>query len=93
MQAAITPDSVVRFLIHFEQVAMQEDAALLRDMIDERACFRLNDGDSVGREALQAAFEKTWRADPTVKKARFYRSDIVVLSTDQCYLSRFPKLP
>jgi hypothetical protein len=27
-------------------------------------------------------FEKTWRGDPTVRKARFYLSDVVVLTTD-----------
>jgi len=70
------------FLHHFEEVAMKEDFGLLRDMLDERAYFRFNDGDFVGREAIQAVFEKTWRGDPTLKKARFYLSDIVVLTTD-----------
>ena len=82
MQASVTVESVVQFLNHFEDVAMKEDFNLLRDMIDERAYFRFNDGDFVGRQAIQAAFEKTWRGDPTVRKARFYLSDIVVLSTD-----------
>jgi ketosteroid isomerase-like protein len=83
MEAGITADSVVRFLNHFEEVAMKEDFGLLKDMIDERAYFRFNDGDFVGRQAIQAVFEKTWRGDPAVKKARFYLSDIVVLSTDK----------
>lgn len=83
MQAAVSAESVVQFLHHFEEVAMKEDFSLLRDMIDEQAYFRFNDGDFVGRQAIQAAFEKTWRADPTVKKARFYLSDITVLTTDQ----------
>lgn len=61
---------------------MKEDFTLLQDMIDEHAYFRFNDGDFVGRKAIQAVFEKTWRADPTVKKARFYLSDIVVLTVD-----------
>jgi ketosteroid isomerase-like protein len=82
MQASLTVESVVQFLNHFEEVAMKEDFGLLRDMIDERAYFRFNDGDFVGRQAIQAVFEKTWRGDPTVKKARFYLSDIVVLTTD-----------
>ena len=82
MQASVTVESVVQFLNHFEDVAMKEDFNLLRDMIDERAYFRFNDGDFVGRQAIQAAFEKTWRGDPTVRKARFYLSDIVVLTTD-----------
>ena len=82
MEAPVTPESVVRFLNHFEELAMKEDFGLLKDLIDERAYFRFNDGDFVGRTAIQAVFEKTWRGDPTVKKARFYLSDIVVLMTD-----------
>ncbi len=83
MEASVTVESVERFLHHFEEVAMKEDFSLLQDMIDERAYFRFNDGDFVGRKAIQAAFEKTWRGDPTVKKARFYLTDIVVLTTDR----------
>lgn len=64
MKSSVTEASVVRFLNHFEDVAMKEDIALLRDMIDDRAYFRFNDGDFVGRQAIQAAFEKTWRGDP-----------------------------
>ncbi len=83
MDASVTADSVVRFLNHFEDVAVKEDFSLLQDMIDERAYFRFNDGDFVGRKAIQAVFEKTWQGDPMVKKARFYLSDIVVLTTDK----------
>ena len=82
MQSTVTAESVIRFLNHFEDVAMKEDFSLLEDMIDERAYFRFNDGDFVGRQAIRASFEKTWKGDPTVKKARFYLSDIVVLTTD-----------
>ncbi|MBM3525597.1 MAG: hypothetical protein FJX57_21825, partial [Alphaproteobacteria bacterium] len=78
MPEPITTESVVNFLIEFERLAEQEDFALIREYIDERAYFRFNDGDFVGREAIQAVFEKTWRGDPTVRKARFYLSDIVV---------------
>ena len=83
METSITADSVVWFLNHFEEIAMKEDFSLLQDMIDEKAYFRFNDGDFVGRKAIQAVFEKTWKGDPTVKKARFYLSDIVVLTTDK----------
>jgi ketosteroid isomerase-like protein len=82
MEPSVTPESVVRFLHHFEEVAMKEDFDLLEEMIDERAYFRFNDGDFIGRKLIRAAFEKTWKGDPTVKKARFYLSDIVVLTTD-----------
>lgn len=83
MEADVTAESVVRFLNHFEEVAMKEDFSLLEDMIDEQAYFRFNDGDFIGRKAIRAVFEKTWKGDPTVKKARFYLSDIVVLATDR----------
>ena len=79
----VTTESVTSFLNHFEALAEKEDFELIKDFIDERAYFRFNDGDFVGRQAIQAAFERTWRGDPTVKKARFYLTDISVLATDQ----------
>lgn len=81
--ARVTEESVLRFLHRFEEVALQEDFDLLEDMIDERAFFRFNDGDHVGRAAVRAAFEKTWRGDPTVMKADFYLTDVVVLTSDE----------
>jgi hypothetical protein len=80
--ATLTAEAVVRFLDHFEALAMQEDFGLIGDLIDEHAYFRFNDGDFIGRPAIRAAFERTWRGSPGVKKARFYLSDVVVLSTD-----------
>ncbi len=74
MQPTISVDAVAHFLNRFEELAEKEDFHLIRDMIHERAYFRFNDGDFVGRQAIQAVFEKTWRGDPTVKKARFYLS-------------------
>ncbi len=82
MQRPLTDDEVVDFLTRFEELAEKEDFALISDLIDEKAMFRFNDGDFVGRDAIRSVFEKTWRGDPTVKKARFYLSDIVVLATD-----------
>ena len=78
----LTPDSVVRFLNGFEAMAEKEDFDLVEDMVHERAVFRFNDGDFVGRAAIRAAFEKTWKGTPNVKKARFYLSDIRVISVD-----------
>ncbi len=82
MTTVTSPAAVVAFLERFEALAEREDFALIRDLIDEQAFFRFNDGDFVGRAAIQAAFEKTWRGDPSVRKARFYLTDIVVLTTD-----------
>jgi len=79
---SITPEAVTAFLVHFEALAEKEDFALIEELIDERAHFRFNDGDHIGRAAIRAVFEKTWRGDPTVRKARFYLSDIIVLTVD-----------
>lgn len=78
----ISAETVLQFLNRFEEIAEKEDFSLIRDMIHERAFFRFNDGDFVGRDAVQAAFEKTWKSGSDVKKERFYLTDIVVLSTD-----------
>lgn len=83
MHTPVTEQSVVRFLHHFEELAMREDFALIKDLIDEQAYFRFNDGDFVGRQAIQTASERTWKGDPNIKKARFYLSDIVVLTVDR----------
>jgi ketosteroid isomerase-like protein len=82
-QTSSMENDVVQFLHNFEALAEKEDFNLIRDKIHERAYFRFNDGDFRGREAIQAVFEKTWRGDPSVKKARFYLSDIVVLTMDR----------
>ena len=83
MPTPITADAVTAFLVEFERLAERHDFNLIRDLIDERAFFRFNDGDFVGLPAIQAVFEKTWRSDPAAVKARFWLCDIVVLTTDQ----------
>ena len=78
----ISKESVVFFLNRFEEIAEKEDFSLIKDMIHEQAFFRFNDGDFVGRQAVQGIFEKTWKGVPNTRKERFYLTDIVVLSTD-----------
>lgn len=79
----ITADAVIAFLHEFERFADREEFAEIRELIDEDAFFRFNDGDFVGRAAIQAAFERTWRGDPKVAKTRFHLSDITVLTVDE----------
>lgn len=79
----ISNEEVLQFLHRFEALAEQEDFSQIEDMVHERAFFRFNDGDFIGRDAIRAVFEKTWRGSPSVKKDRFYLSDITVLSTDR----------
>ena len=87
MEPTVTAEAVIQFLNHFEEMALKEDFSLLEDMIDERAYYRFNDGDFIGRKEIRGAFERTWRGDPTVKKACFFLSDIVVLTTDRASAS------
>jgi ketosteroid isomerase-like protein len=83
MSDPIQAQAVIDFLHRFEALAAKEDFSLIRDLIAENAYFRFNGGDFIGRPAIQAVFEKTWRGDPTVRKARFHLTDIVVLTTDE----------
>ena len=78
----VSKEAVVHFLTQFEELAEKENFSLIKGMIHEQAFFRFNDGDFVGRPAVQGAFEKTWESAPNVRKERFYLTDIVVLSTD-----------
>ncbi|MGL4233010.1 MAG: nuclear transport factor 2 family protein [Casimicrobium sp.] len=79
----MTHQSVIDFLNNFEAIAQKKNFDLVSDMVHERAVFRFNDGDFVGRPAVRAAFEKTW-ASSTGKpeQEKFYLSDIVVVATD-----------
>lgn len=86
-QDVISEDSVVQFLKQFEEIAEKKDFSMIHDMIHERAFFRFNDGDFVGRQAVKRAFEKTWQGGSKVQNERFYLSDIVVLSTDHASAS------
>jgi ketosteroid isomerase-like protein len=83
-QNIMSKEVLLQFLTHFDELADREDFTLIRGLVHEHAVFRFNDGDFVGRAAVQAAFEKTWASSAAsgVKKERFYLSDIVVLSLD-----------
>jgi Domain of unknown function (DUF4440) len=82
MKPMLTKDAVIEFLHRFEALAEQENFDLIEDMVHADAVFRFNDGDFVGRAAIRAAFEKTWRSGGNAKKERFYLTDIQVLHTD-----------
>lgn len=83
----LTKEAVVEFLTRFEQLAEQENFDLIADMVHDKAVFRFNDGDFVGKPAVRAAFEKTWKGSAGVKKERFYLTDIQVLSVDNASAS------
>jgi hypothetical protein len=79
----ISNGEVIQFLHRFEALAEQEDFRTIEEMVHERAYFRFNDGDFIGRNAVRAAFEKTWKGSPGIRKERFYLTDVTVLSTDR----------
>ena len=56
-EAVLTKEAVVRFLHEFEALAERESFDLVEDRVHERAFFRFNDGDFVGRPAVRGAFE------------------------------------
>ena len=60
-EEVISRGSVIDFLDRFEALAAKEDFSLIQDLVHEKAFFRFNDGDFVGRQAVQAAFKKTWQ--------------------------------
>lgn len=79
----LTKNAIVQFLNHFEEVAEKENFDLVQDMVHDKAVFRFNDGDFIGKQAVRSAFEKTWKGgSANVKKTRFYLTDIQVLTTD-----------
>ncbi len=78
----LTKDSVVKFMNRFEEIAEKENFDLIQDMVHDDAFFRFSDGDFVGKKSVRAAFEKTWKGNPSVKKASFFLTDIQVLSVD-----------
>ncbi len=78
----LTKESVVKFMNRFEEIAEKENFDLIQDMVHDDAFFRFSDGDFVGKKSVRAAFEKTWKGNPSVKKASFFLTDIQVLSVD-----------
>jgi ketosteroid isomerase-like protein len=81
-EVVLTREGVVEFLNRFEEIAARENFDLVQDMVHDDAFFRFNDGDFVGKAAVRAAFEKTWKGSVGVTKERFYLSDIQVLTVD-----------
>jgi ketosteroid isomerase-like protein len=82
-EVAMTKDTIVHFLNRFEEIAEMENFDLIQDMIHDKAFFRFNDGDFVGKQAVRGAFEKTWKGSANVRKEHFYLTDIQVLTVDE----------
>lgn len=76
----ITDAEIRDFLKKYEAAANSGDFANVRDMIHPDAIFRFTDGDFIGREAVQAAFEKTWGLD--IQDERYYMTNINIVSKD-----------
>jgi hypothetical protein len=81
-EVAMTKESVVLFLNRFEELSGSKNFDLIEDMIHDDGVFRFNDGDFVGKQAVRAAFEKTWAGNAKVEGERFYLTDIQVVTTN-----------
>lgn len=76
----ITDTEIRDFLERYEAAANSGDFANVRDMIHPEAIFRFTDGDFIGREAIQGAFEKTWGHD--IQDDLYYLTGVKVISKD-----------
>lgn len=76
----ITDAEIRDFLEKYEAAANSGDFANVRDMIHPDAIFRFTEGDFIGHNPIQAAFEKTWGHD--IQDDRYYLTNVNVVSKD-----------
>lgn len=76
----ITDAEIREFLEKYETAANSGDFANVRDMIHPDAVFRFTEGDFIGRDPIQTAFEKTWGHN--IQDDRYYLTNVNVISKD-----------
>ena len=76
----ISEADVRDFLTRYEHASATQAFANVVGLIHPDALFRFSDGDFRGREAIQAAFERTWAYD--LEDERYYLTDVEVMNTD-----------
>lgn len=76
----ITDTEIREFLKKYEVAANSGDFANVRDMIHPDALFRFTEGDFVGLDPIQAAFEKTWGHN--IRDDRYYLTNVHIVSKD-----------
>lgn len=76
----ITDAEIREFLKKYETAANSGDFANVRDMIHPEAIFRFTEGDFVGRDPIQAAFEETWGHN--IQDDRYYLTNVNIVSKD-----------
>lgn len=71
---------VREFLARYEAASNSHDFVLVAPLIAPNAYYRFNDGDFEGREAIGAAFVRTWTAND-VTGERYWLTGIRVVNT------------
>lgn len=77
----ITDAEIRDFLEKYQTAANSGDFANIREMIHPEAIFRFTEGDFIGRDPIESAFEKTWGHNNT-QDERYYLTNINVVSKD-----------
>ncbi len=76
----VTELEIGEFLKRYEDATNSHVFSNVADLIHSEAIYRFTDGDFVGIEAIQKAFERTWTS---IENETYSLSDLRVVSTDQ----------
>lgn len=75
-----TPSQIKSFMTTYEQALQTQDFAQVKPLIHPQAVFRFTEGDFVGHEAIEAAFQKTWALD--VQNVEYFLTNVNVINLD-----------
>ncbi len=75
----ITESEIKEFLKRYEDATNTHVFSNVADLIHREATYRFTDGDFVGVEAIQKAFENTW---DSIKEETYSLSDLKIVSID-----------
>lgn len=75
----ITEPEIKEFLKRYEDATNTHDFSNVADLIHPEAVYRFTEGDFMGIEAIQKAFESTWNS---IKNEIYSLYDLKVVTTD-----------
>jgi predicted choloylglycine hydrolase len=75
----ITESEIKEFLKKYEDVTNTHVFSQVADLIHPEAMYRFTDGDFIGIESIQKAFETTWN---TIKDEVYSLSDLKIIHID-----------
>jgi Tfp pilus assembly protein PilW len=77
----IEESEVFKFLAEYEKATNTHVFSSVIDFIHPEAIYRFTDGDFVGIQAIQNAFEKNWNS---IKNEKYRISNLKVITSDTC---------